>query len=114
MGGLDCVSCASDGLCVCSCVPLVVLCVFHLLRFVRCDYSKGKEWETDIGVGMQRKRSRRRPALEDHREPLVQQTTGACRRRLPIAESPRAIAPAPWPAGGRILTPQSIAAHAKG
>ena len=26
--------CVSDGLCVCSFVPLVVLCVFHLLRFV--------------------------------------------------------------------------------
>ena len=34
MGDLDCVSCVSDGLCVCSFVPLVVLCVFHLLRFV--------------------------------------------------------------------------------
>ena len=33
-GGFDCVSCVSDGLCVCSFVPLVVLCVFHLLRFV--------------------------------------------------------------------------------
>ena len=31
--GLDCVSCGSDGLCVCSFVSLVVLCVFHLLRF---------------------------------------------------------------------------------
>ena len=29
-----CVSCVSDGLCVCSLVTLVVLCVFHLLRFV--------------------------------------------------------------------------------
>ena len=27
-------SCVSDGLCVCSLVTLVVLCVFHLLRFV--------------------------------------------------------------------------------
>ena len=36
MGGLDCVSCVSDGLRVCSFVSLVVLCVFHLLRFV-CD-----------------------------------------------------------------------------
>ena len=38
VGDLDCVSCVSDGLCVCSLVPLVVvcvLCVFHLLRFVR-------------------------------------------------------------------------------
>ena len=42
VGGLDCVSCVSDCLCVCSFVslvvsafiPLVVLCVFHLLRFV--------------------------------------------------------------------------------
>ena len=33
LGGLDCVSCVSDGLCVCSFVPLVVLCVFHLLKF---------------------------------------------------------------------------------
>ena len=34
VGDLDCVSCVSDGLCVCSFVSLVVLCVFHLLRFV--------------------------------------------------------------------------------
>ena len=34
VGGLDCVSCVSDGLCVGSFVSLVVLCVFHLLRFV--------------------------------------------------------------------------------
>ena len=27
VGGLDCVSCVSDGLCVCSLVTLVVLCV---------------------------------------------------------------------------------------
>ena len=27
-------SCVSDALCVCSLVTLVVLCVFHLLRFV--------------------------------------------------------------------------------
>ena len=37
VGGLDCVSCVSDGLCVCSLVTLVVLCLFHLLRFVRCQ-----------------------------------------------------------------------------
>ena len=30
VGGLDCVSCVSDGVCVCSLVTLVVLCVFHL------------------------------------------------------------------------------------
>ena len=38
MGGLDCVSCVSNGLCVCSLVTLIVLCVcvFHLLRFVCC------------------------------------------------------------------------------
>ena len=34
VGGLDCVSCVSDGLCVCSFVPLVVLCVFHLLHVI--------------------------------------------------------------------------------
>ena len=28
VGGLDCVSCVSDGLCVCSLVTLVVLCVY--------------------------------------------------------------------------------------
>ena len=27
MGGLDCVSCVSDSLCICSLVTLVVLCV---------------------------------------------------------------------------------------
>ena len=30
----------TDGLCVCSFVPLVVLCVFHLLRFVRHKLMK--------------------------------------------------------------------------
>ena len=33
-------SCVSDGLCVCSFVSLVVLCVFHLLRFVCFRGSK--------------------------------------------------------------------------
>ena len=43
MRGLDCVSCVSDGLCVCSFVPLVVLCVFHLLRFVCLSVCLDKE-----------------------------------------------------------------------
>ena len=38
----DCVSCVSDGLCVCSFVPLVVLCVFHLLRFVCFDPNSSR------------------------------------------------------------------------
>ena len=49
VGGLDCVSCVSDGLCVCSFVSVVVCvvclrcCVFHLLRFVCTTMSSRRE-----------------------------------------------------------------------
>ena len=51
MGGLDCVSCVSDGLCVCSFVSLVVLCVFHLLRFV-CDLAV-IVWYLEAGASLE-------------------------------------------------------------
>ena len=39
----------ADGLCVCSFVPLVVLCVFHLLRFVRTGTGPGTGTGTGAG-----------------------------------------------------------------
>ena len=53
MGGLDCVSCVSDGLCVCSFVPLLPLV---LLSFVCVPPSSKICVEGSLGIELHRVR----------------------------------------------------------